>query len=118
MALKLTSITLNTAHLESMLKFYRILGIDFNEDKVDKGSQVCRAVIEGCEFSLYSAKNLERKNLPALQITFVVDQLEQKVRELIGVSGVICIMDPTAMPDGKKAILLDPDGHSIELKEI
>lgn len=117
MSLKLTSITLNTGHLEAMLNFYQILGIDFTETRVDKGSQVCRALIEGCEFSIYSAKSMEKSNTPILQISFLVSQLDEKVRQLCEVPGVICIMDPTPLTDGKKAIVLDPDGHSIELKE-
>lgn len=117
MALKLTSITLNTPHLEDMLEFYRIIGIDFTESQVDKGSQVCRAVIGGCEFSLYSVKTSEKKSVPILQISFIVDNLDKKVKELSQIKGVICIMDPTEMPDGKKAMVLDPDGHSVELQE-
>jgi len=32
-------------------------------------------------------------------------------------AGVQVVMDIEMMPDGKKAIVLDPDGHSVEIVE-
>jgi hypothetical protein len=117
MSLKLTSITLNTAHLEDMLKFYKIIGLDFAQAKVDKGSQVYRATLGGCEFSLYSIQTTEKKSIPTLQLSFSVQGLDEKVQAMGQLQNAMCILDPTLMPDGKKAIVLDPDGHSVELLE-
>lgn len=115
---KLTSITLNTPHLEDMLSFYKILGVKFLESKVDKGSQVQRAVIGDMEFALYSINLGSEKPVPRLQLSFVIANLEKTIQEVCSVPNVMSILDPTVMPDGKKAIVLDPDGHSVELKEL
>ncbi|MNK19510.1 Glyoxalase-like domain protein [compost metagenome] len=115
MSLVLTSITINTLHLQDMLAFYRIIGFVFNANKVDKGSEVYRAVHDGVEFCLYAIQNPQRSQIPSLQLGFRVTELDRIVGELVKVPGAMCILDPTEMPDGKKAIILDPDGHSLEL---
>ncbi len=114
---KLTSITLNTPHLEDMLSFYKILGVKFMESKVDKGSQVQRALVGDFEFSLYSINLGSEKPVPRLQLSFEVTNLDEKMAQILRVPNAMSILDPTQMPDGKKAIVLDPDGHSIELRE-
>lgn len=100
-----------------MLEFYRIIGFQFKAIKVDKGSEVYRAVHGGVEFSLYSIKNTQKSQIPSLQLGFRITDLEKSVSQLQNVNGAMSILDPTDMPDGKKAIVLDPDGHSIELIE-
>ena len=100
-----------------MLEFYRIIGFQFKATKVDKGSEVYRAVHNGVEFSLYSIKNVQKSQIPSLQLGFRITDLEKTTDSLRNIAGAMCILDPTDMPDGKKAIILDPDGHSIELVE-
>ncbi|KYG67777.1 lactoylglutathione lyase [Bdellovibrio bacteriovorus] len=118
MSLLITSITINTPHLQDMLGFYGIIGFQFTASKVDKGSEVHRALHNGVEFSLYSIRNAQKAQIPSLQLGFRITDLERTVGELMKIPGSMCILDPTEMPDGKKAIVLDPDGHSIELCEI
>ncbi|MEK2646003.1 VOC family protein [Bdellovibrio sp. BCCA] len=117
MSLLITSITINTPRLQDMLGFYRIIGFQFTASKVDKGSEVHRAVHNAVEFSLYSIQNAQRSQIPSLQLGFRITDLEKTVGELMKIPGAMCILDPTEMPDGMKAIVLDPDGHSIELSE-
>lgn len=101
-----------------MLGFYQIIGFTFANNKVDKGSEMHRALHKGVEFSLYSNKNVEASRVPSLQLGFQVTDIDSTVEKLKAVPGAMCILDPTDMPDGKKAIVLDPDGHSIELCQI
>ncbi|MGZ3775520.1 MAG: VOC family protein [Pseudobdellovibrionaceae bacterium] len=117
MSLLFTSITINTSHLPDMLGFYQIIGFQFTASKVDKGSEVYRAHRDGLEFSLYSVKNTPKSLFPSLQFGFTIKKLEKIVEELVKIPGVLTILDPTEMPDGKKAIVLDPEGHAIELCE-
>ncbi|XGC79732.1 VOC family protein [Bdellovibrio bacteriovorus] len=117
MSLLITSITITTPQLEPMLGFYRLIGFQFTASKVDKGTEVFRATHNGVEFSLYSTNNPLRSKIPSLQLGFKITDLIRTVEELTKIPGAMCILDPTEMPDGKKAIVLDPDGHSIELTE-
>jgi hypothetical protein len=98
-----------------MLDFYRLIGFKFEATRVDKGSEVYRAMHDGVEFSLYSIKNAQKSQIPSLQLGFQITDIEKTVAQLANIPGALCILDPTDMPDGKKSIILDPDGHSIEL---
>ena len=113
----ITSITITTPHLQDMLGFYRIIGFQFRAAKVEKGSEIYKALHNGVEFSLYKTANPLKSQIPSLQLGFLVTNLDATVEQLKNVPGATCILDPTEMPDGKKAIILDPDGHSIELAE-
>lgn len=117
MSSKLTSITLNTALLNEMLQFYRLIGVEFTATAVAKGGQVYRAQIGALEFSLISVPNVEKKQTPAMQLSFSVADLEDRVQKLGAVQGAMSILEPTEMPDGKKAIWLDPEGRAVELCE-
>jgi predicted enzyme related to lactoylglutathione lyase len=118
MSLVFTSITINTAHLQDMLSFYSVIGFKFQAHKVDKGSEVHRALHNGVEFSLYCIQNPQKAQIPSVQLGFSVTDLEKTVGELAAIPGAMCILDPTQMPEGKCAIVLDPDGHALNLKEI
>lgn len=98
-----------------MLDFYSRIGFKFQMVRVDKGSEVHRAVHDGIEFSLYSLASAQKSQVPSLQLGFQITELEKTVAYMAQVPGAMLILDPTDMPDGKKAIILDPDGHSIEL---
>lgn len=117
MSLLITSITITTPQLQDMLGFYRIIGFQFAAAKVDKGSEIYRAHHNGVEFSLYKTVNAQKSQVPGLQLGFMVSDLAGTVEKLKAISSVTCILDPTEMPDGKKAIMIDPDGHAIELSE-
>lgn len=118
MSLLITSITINTPQLQNMLGFYQIIGFQFTEMKVDKGSEMHRALHKGVEFSLYANRNVDASRVPSLQLGFQVTDLVATVAKLKEIPGANCILDPTQMPDGMKAVVLDPDGHAIELSEI
>ena len=117
MGIQLSSITISTTQLQNMLTFYRALGLLFQENKVDKGSNIHRAVVSGIEFSLYGASSIEKDARPRSQLSFNVRDLEGVFQAVKKIPGVHCILDPSVMADGKKAIVLDPDGHSVELFE-
>ncbi|MBK9323584.1 MAG: VOC family protein [Bdellovibrionaceae bacterium] len=115
MGIVFTSITVNTPNLENMIRFYEILGCHFAHVKVSVGGELFRSCIEGFELSLMSIPSAEVGKTPKVLMGFKVTQLEEKVSKLNLIPGVITILDPTDMPDGKKAIVQDPDGHSVEL---
>ena len=115
MGIVFTSITVNTPNLENMVRFYEILGCEFSKVKVSIGGELFRSSLEGFELSLMSIKSASPAAYPKVMMGFKVNDLDSKVEKLNSIPGVIMILDPTDMPDGKKAILQDPDGHSVEL---
>lgn len=98
-----------------MLGFYRIIGLQFEASKVDKGTEIYKAYHHGLEFSLYSSKTVEKEKSPRLQLGFTIQNLDKIISELSQTSGITCLLDPMETEIGKRAIVLDPDGHAIEL---
>lgn len=117
MSLNITSITINTAEVEPMLQFYSCLGLKFHQVQVSKGSSIYRTHIGTLEFSIFTITQVARKTAPALQLTFKLENLESTVKSLIQIPNVMCVLDPIELDGAMKAILIDPDGHSVELIE-
>lgn len=115
MGIAFTSITVNTPNLENMVRFYEILGCQFAKVKVSIGGELFRSSLEGFELSLMSIKSATTGHYPKVMMGFRIKDMDAKVSQLSSIPGVILILDPTDMPDGKKAILQDPDGNSVEL---
>jgi catechol 2,3-dioxygenase-like lactoylglutathione lyase family enzyme len=118
MSITFTSITVNTPNLENMLRFYEILGCEFTAVKVDKGGQLHRSSMHGFELSLLSIQHANTAPYPKVMMSFKVDNFDQKMVLLLKVPGVLSLLEPTELPAGKTALVLDPDGHSIELQAV
>jgi predicted enzyme related to lactoylglutathione lyase len=70
------------------------------------------------EFQLYGINEKDPSSTPPMQLSFEVDNLDTVFAQLSLLAGVDVIMEPTELPDGKRTIVLDPDGQSIELTQI
>ena len=117
MSLNITSITINTADLEPMLSFYSGLGLCFEQVKVSKGSSVHKSQVNGIEFSIFEITQVARKSAPSLQLSFQVCDVKEMVTKLLTIPHVMCVLDPIELEGTMKAIMIDPDGHSVELIE-
>lgn len=115
MGIAFTSITVNTPNLENMVRFYEILGCQFTKVSVSIGGELFRSCLGDFELSLMSIPSAQMGGYPKVMMGFKVSDFEPKLALLTSIPGVIMILDPTDMPDGRKAILQDPDGHSVEL---
>jgi lactoylglutathione lyase len=118
MGIAFTSITVNTANLENMLRFYEILGCAFTAVKVDKGGKLYRSLLDGFELNLLSVPVAEKISHPKIMMSFRLSDLDKKLNDVRNVPGVFTMLDPVDMPSGKTAMVLDPDGHSIELQSL
>ena len=114
---QLTSIIINTGRAEAMLQFYGRLGLEFVKKQVSKGGECHKAFIGPVELTLYTVKATAGSRAPDMQLTFQINNLNDVVADLVKIADVQCLMDPTLLPDGNKAILLDPDGRAVELVE-
>lgn len=118
MDLALFSITLNTNQLENMKSFYQALGCQFKSLNVDKGGVVQKTQIGNLEFALHSIGNAaDVKKIPIMQLSLKVRDLDSIMGRVQAIPGVSVILDPSDMPEGRRSIILDPDGNSIDLTE-
>lgn len=99
-----------------MLRFLGALGIEFMPKNVSKGGQCHHGFCGSVEITIYSLATA-RERAPNFQLSFQVAGLDQLFEKLCAIDGVISVLDPTLLPDGKKAIVIDPDGRAVELTE-
>lgn len=115
---QLISLIIKSSHVEAMLSFYGLLGLEFERKQISKGGECHKAFMGHVELTIYAIKEpVARGSSPDLQLTFRIKNMDALFEKLSAVDGVQCLMDPTLLPDGKKAIFLDPDGRAVELVE-
>lgn len=117
MSINLKTLTLNTAQLEDMVSFFRAVGVELKQQTVNKGGAVFKGQISGTELNLMSIPRRENKTSPDLAFQLEVHSLTKCESELKKISRVQFIMEITELPHGKMMVVLDPDGHSIEIVE-
>ena len=114
----MTSVTVNTANIKALVHFYKTLGLPLESKQVTLGSEIYRAQMGAIELTLFGIRSKEKSLTPPIQLGFIVKDVAAIISKLSEVPNVTVMMEPTDMPDGKKAIVLDPDGHSVELIQI
>ena len=116
MTVRLISLVINTNQISSLVTFYKAIGINLQPAKVSIGSEYYKAIFPSFEFAIYGVKNKSEVKTPNFQLSFHVQHLDQILKNLKTIGGE-CILDPIESTEGNKAIVLDPDGHSVELIE-
>lgn len=115
MAVRLMTLAFNSGQHEEMVNFYRALGAKLEVKQVNKGTQSYQGTLGELEITIYCFEKRDPAFTPNFSMRFTVDEIDAIMTRLHAVAGASVIMDIEMMTDGKKAIVLDPDGHSIEL---
>lgn len=115
---KLVTVTFNTHQIARMVEFYASLGANLLPSAVKRGGNVYRGALGNLELVLHSieAKNDEQKT-PRVSLRFELTQIESLWLKVKALPGADVIMDLESLPTGKSFIVIDPDGHSIEIFE-
>lgn len=98
-----------------MVLFYNALGACLEAKQVKVGSASYRGAIGDLEIVLYGIPKKQPPTTPNLSLRFEVKDIDKVMTGLREIPETRIIMDVEMLPDGKKAIVLDPDGHSVEL---
>lgn len=117
-SVSLTSVIINTAQVKAIVGFYKEIGVAFEQKKVTLGSEIYRAQFDGFEFVIFGVGSKVKSGTPPVQLTFKVSDISAVFKRLADYPQSTVMMEPTEMPDGRKAIVLDPDGHSVELLQV
>lgn len=116
MALKLITLTINTSDQHRLVSFYESLGLNFSPMKVTIGSEAYKSTLPGFEFVIFGIKKNDKiSSTPNMALRFHVSNLEEVMERVKEVPGAQVVFDAEAMVEGRMAILLDPDGHSVEI---
>lgn len=115
MPAKLQTLAFNSERQEEMSQFYLALGANLKPKQVKVGSIVWQGFLGGLELIIYSAPKLNPAPVPQISMRFEVRDVEKSLESIRHVPGAEVLMDLMDLPDSRKAIVLDPDGHSVEI---
>lgn len=115
----LSLMVLRSANIDALLLFYQLLGIEFTQEQHGKGPIHYSSQIDNFAMEIYPGElgtAPDRKQSGATMLGFQVDDLDSVFREL-SQRGVTAVSAPKETAWGRRAIVLDPDGRSVELSE-
>ncbi len=113
---KLFRITLNSAQPDLLLRFYSILGFQFSQKAIDKGSSAWVGQLGEVNLEVFSVKESFSNNSPGVQMSFHVKSVENLIKAFREMKSQVMI-EPMQTKNGIMAIVMDPDGRAIELLE-
>jgi predicted enzyme related to lactoylglutathione lyase len=118
MAVYLISVTLNTANLQDQIQFYKAIGFNMKRVQIEKGGEVYRAHLNddknSFEINLFGMGERQDSSIPSVQFCFTVSSVDEVFSAIKKIPSVTSILDPTNMLEGRKAVVNDPDGNSVE----
>jgi lactoylglutathione lyase len=113
-------IVLRTGAIETMLAFYRALGLTFMQEQHGTGSIHYSTQLGDVTMEIYPAEAgqaPDRKAGGATMIGIKVASVDA-VAETLGNMGIQMLSAPKDSAWGRRATVLDPDGRLIELMQV
>jgi|GEM_PF-2337749 len=110
----LRSLALKSSDVLALRDFYAALGFVFQENRVAKGSVVWRGQVGPVELVLHSGSRRKEEATPETSFRIQVEDIAGKITALRKL-GIQIVLDLEFLDDGQTAVVLDPDGRSVEL---
>lgn len=114
--MQINLLVIRTADITTLAKFYEQLGISFHYHQHGNGPFHYSAELEGLVFEIYPLLKSQKNADSSLRLGFDIDNLDDLILKLKQAQ-VEIIKNPTHTDWGYVAIIKDPDGRKIELKE-
>lgn len=112
---QLKLLVLRTAKLEAAKDFYALLGIDLQMKKHGNGPHHYAGTFGEFVFELYPSNGNHYED-HQVRLGFQVSGLNEILSLVVSTQGGI-VKQPHDTPHGRKAVIKDPDGRSVELYE-
>jgi lactoylglutathione lyase len=112
---KLNLLLLRVAELAKARSYYERLGMSFTEEQHGKWPLHLSTNLEGTVFELYH-KTESESSTSGTRFGLTVDDVERAVRDAEAGGGTILVA-PRGSAWGLRAVVVDLDGHKIELTE-
>ena len=112
--MKLNLIVIRTADMPRLVNFYKILGLEFDYHKHDKGVYHYATKIGDTTFEIYPLLKNQTEADISTRLGFEIESFEEKIALL----SEFIISQPMQTEFGLCAILRDPDGRKIEIYKI
>jgi len=108
-------LVLRSDDIEASAAFYRLLGMSFNKHAHGNGPEHYASETNGFVFEIYPAS----EKFPASSSTrlgFTVCSVDQSVMDIESANHQV-LSGPQDSPWGRRAVIVDPDSHRVELTE-
>lgn len=112
----LNLVVIRSTDLDRAVTFYRMLGMRFTQHSHGNGPAHYTSKTADLVFELYPLASRQMPTI-AMRLGFQVDDLDGLVMELESI-GVKILSPPQDSPWGRRAVVKDWDGHTIELTAI
>lgn len=109
----LNLIVIRSAEPETSVQFYKSLGLNFIQHRHSNGPEHYSHETPSLTFEIYPQTKPDQTTT-ATRLGFQVANLDALVAQL-STQNIPILLPPTDSPWGRRAIILDPDGHTIEL---
>lgn len=116
-----SAIVLWTARMREVVAFYEAIGLQLAAEQHEDGPPHWACDIGGIHFAIYEQDEgdsppPEYQSAGASLLGFDVDALDEVYRAAKTV-GARVLIRPEEVPWGRRAVVLDPDGRTVELNE-
>ena len=109
--MKLNLIVIRTADMPHLVNFYKILGLEFDYHKHEKGVFHYATKIGDTTFEIYPLLKNQTEADISTRLGFEIENFEEK----IGLLSEFIISQPMQTEFGLCAVLRDPDGRKVEI---
>ena len=109
----LNLVVLRSPDIDRSARFYRMMGLLFTKHAHGSGPEHYTSMVSGLVFEIYP---LTAKTLPttSVRVGFRVDSVDEIVPMLVE-EGAVVISPPADSEWGRRAVVKDLDGHTVEL---
>jgi len=114
--MQINLLVIRTSEPKALSTFYERLGMVFQYRQHGNGPMHYSAEFGGLVFEIYPLLKSQKTADSSLRLGFDVDNLDELILKLEGAQ-VEIIQNPTQTDWGYIAIIKDPDGRKIELKQ-
>jgi lactoylglutathione lyase len=114
--IQLSLVVIRSANLEEAVKFYQIIGLAFEKHRHGNGLEHFASNIGKSTFEIYpqtaqmGSTTGTRLGFTVLDVDSLVVRLQQE--------NIAVISKPSNSEWGRRAVVVDPDGHRIELIQL
>jgi lactoylglutathione lyase len=112
----LNLVVIRSTDIDRAVTFYRMLGMRFTQHSHGSGPAHYTSKTADLVFELYPLASSQMPTI-TMRLGFQVDDLDELVMELESIGAKI-LTPPQDSPWGRRAIVQDLDGHTIELTTI
>jgi hypothetical protein len=111
----LALLVLKTHQMEAVRRFYAAIGVEFEQEKHDKGPVHFSGRLKETVFEIYPLAP-DRRSDSTTRLGIDVDDLSEALKSLVA-AGIIGKTDPKETEAGLQAVIRDPDGRAVELTQ-